>query len=106
MVKLKFDDKKGADNEEVGVSGRPDKPRGAAGRIVAGAAAAGNPDMIDEKGEYCCVHMCVQSCVETEVVIVSPSTLAQSYVNCVATLATLVLCHFVINMREAMCFLK
>ena len=33
------------------MAGRQTKPRGAAGRAVAGAAAAVNPDMIDENGK-------------------------------------------------------
>ena len=84
MVMLNFDEKKGADNVEVGASGRPVR-----GRTVAGAV---NHDMIDENGENCCVHTCAQCCVETEVVIGS-----QSYVNCVATFATFILCHHATN---------
>ena len=51
----------------------------------AAAAAAVNPAMIDENGSLNCLHSCVQCYIETEVVIGSPSTLAQSYVICVAT---------------------
>ena len=67
---LDFPEQMGADTVDVGVFGRPEKvPR-------VRRAAAVNPDMIDENGEYCCVHTCIQCCVETEVEIDSPLTLA------------------------------
>ena len=71
--------------ENPTMADRLNKACGAAGRTVAGAAAAVNPAMIDENGSFNCLHSCVQCYIETEVVIGSPSTLAQSYVNCVAT---------------------
>ena len=71
--------------ENPAMADRHTKPRGAAGRTVAGAATAVNPAMIDENGSFSCLHSCIQCCVETEMMIGSPSTLAQSYVNCVAT---------------------